>query len=183
MSGYSWWEHSGCVPPPGDPGLRGPGGRCGAKLLGQPHTSRQAEISQKVLPSEGWRKERALMHSSPLSMCGHTRCRIPSCPLLGQNPILQKKNPQCYWCEGLCVKNKNTVLSKSEQGSRERSMNPCQWQTGSATWRRCCWNWTVEGWAEVSRHVTRMTSRSSGDWGRWTCCWPILGVALTWAPK
>lgn len=41
------------------PGLRGPGGLHGAKLLGQPHTSRQAELSPKLLPTEWWGRESA----------------------------------------------------------------------------------------------------------------------------
>lgn len=80
-----------------------------------------------------------------------SRGRISSC----------KRNRHCHWCEGLCVKNKNTVLSKTEKGSWVRSVNPCQWQTWSATWRRRCCNRTVEGWAGVSRHVTGMTSHGS----------------------
>lgn len=106
----------------------------------------------------------------------------PANPSCGGMPSC-KRNPHCHWCEGLCVKNKNTVLSKKEKGSRVRSVNPCLWQTWSATWRRCCCNRTVEGWAGVSRHVTGMTSCGSRGRGRWTRCQPFLGVSLTWAPK
>jgi len=74
-------------------------------------------------------------------------------------------------------------LSKKEKGSWVSSVNPCQWQTWSATRWRCCCNRTVEGWAAVSRHVMGMTSRGSGGRGPWTRCRPILGVSLTWAPK
>lgn len=46
------------VSPPGEhTGLWGPGGWYGAKLLGQPHISGQAELSQKLLPTERGERE------------------------------------------------------------------------------------------------------------------------------